>query len=306
MKRLFLQTLLFCTSLLFLSSISPVAATGSFSDVNSSHWAYDEINYLVNKKIINEKNKNFFPNLDMKRIEAAEMLVKALGLDTKNRPNPNFKDIKPGDYGYEYVATLADEGIMVGNNGYFKPRDTLTRGQMAKIIAESYHLDYVFGSEFDDIDKDSWLYDYVSCLVDNYITTGYPDNKYRPSHPVKRSQFSVVLARLLDDSFKQTILFKPISNNWKEDGSLVITVEIKNNLPYPVEVNDSLIVVTNSDEWIAREFFEFEPNELYLKAKQSKQLDLIFSPYNFYDASINSSTNLANIAFYAQTTISKK
>jgi len=306
MKRLFLQTLFFCISLLFLSPVNPVAATVLFSDVNSNYWAYNEINYLVNKKIINEKNKNFFPNRDIKRIEAAEMLVKALGLDTKNRPNPNFKDIKPGDYGYEYVATLADEGIMLGNNGYFKPGDTLTRGQMAKIIAKSYHLDYVFGSEFDDIDRDSWLYDYVSCLVDNHIITGYPDNNYRPNHPVKRSEFSVVLARLLDGSFKQAILFKPVSNHWEEDGSLVITVEIKNNFPFPVEVNDSLVVATNSDEWIAREFFEFEPNEVYLKAKQSKQLDLVFSPYNFYDNSINSSTHLSNITFYTQTTITKK
>lgn len=305
MKRLFLRALLFCLAAAFVLPANLTSAAGSFSDVNSSYWAYNEINYLASKKIINGKNGKFLPEDSIKRMQAAEMLVKALGLDTKNRPNPNFKDLKPGDYGYDYAATLADEGIMTGSNGYFKPWDTLTRGQMAKILAEAYHLDYAFGSEFDDVDVESWLYDYVSCLVDNNITTGYSDNTYRPNAPLKRSQFSAFMARVLDDSFKQAVLLKAVSYHFEEDGSLTLTVEAKNNFSYPVEVNDSLVLVTSNGEWIASGLFEFESNEVYLNAKQSKQLELNFPSANFYDT-LDPATNLTNITLYAQTTITKK
>lgn len=82
-------------------------------------------------------------------------------------------------------------------------------------------------------------------------------------------------------------------------------MEAKNNFSYPVEVNDSLVLVTSNGEWIASGLFEFESNEVYLNAKQSKQLELNFPSANFYDT-LDPATNLTNITLYAQTTITKK
>jgi hypothetical protein len=302
MKRILLQVALSLLIVILALPTMTASAATQFSDVNSSYWAYNEINYLVGKQIIKGQNGKFLPEAPIKRMQAAEMLVKALGLNTKNRPNPNFKDIKPGDYGYEYAATLADEGIMTGSNGYFKPWDTLTRGQMAKILSEAYNLTYAFGSDFDDIDEDSWLYDYVSCLVDNHITTGYNDNTYRPNDKLKRSQFAAFMARILDDSFKPAVLFKTVGYDWDEDGGLTLSVEVKNNFSYPVEVADSLIAVAQNDEGIAVNWFEFAPNELRLAAKGSKQIQLYFEP----DYVLTEPTDLKNIMLFSQTEVIKK
>lgn len=302
MKRTFLHIALsLLAAMLALPAMNASAAT-RFSDVNANYWAYNEIHYLADKQIIKGQNGKFLPENPIKRMQAAEMLVKALGLSTKNRPNPHFKDIKPGDYGYEYAATLADEGIMTGSNGYFKPWDTLTRGQMAKILSEAYDLTYIFGSDFDDIDEDSWLYDYVSCLVDNHITTGYDDNTYRPNDKLKRSQFAAFMARVLEDSFKPAVLFKTVGYDWDEDGGLTLLVEVRNNFSYPVEATDALVAVTDNGEWIALDWFEFAPNELRLTAKEAKRIQLYFQP----DYVLTDPGDLTDITLFSKTEVIKK
>jgi hypothetical protein len=302
MNRILLRVFASVLAVMLALPAMNASAAIQFPDVNSSYWAYNEIHYLADQQIIRGKDGKFNPEDSIKRMQAAEMLVKALGLSTANRPNPNFKDIKPGDYGYEYAATLADEGIMTGSNGYFKPWDTLTRGQMAKILSEAYGLTYVFGSSFYDVDFDSWLYDYVSCLVDNHITTGYDDNTYRPNAKLKRSQFSAFMARVMEDSFKPAVLFKAVGYEWDQDGGLTLQVEVKNNFSYPVEVTDTLIAVTADDEWITDDWFEFAPNALYLNAKQSKQIQLYFQPDYVYIEP----ADLTDILLFEQTEVIKK
>ncbi|RAK19894.1 S-layer family protein [Anoxybacillus vitaminiphilus] len=300
MKHMIVRIVSLTLAAMFILPAIPSSAVTRFADVSPDYWAYNEINYLVGKQIIRGKDGKFAPEDPIKRIQAAEMLVKALGLSTENRPNPNFKDMKPGDYGYQYAATLAAEGIMTGSNGYFKPWDTLTRGQMAKILSEAYDLMYAFGTNFKDVPSDSWVYDYVSCLVDNHVTTGYADNTYRPNAKLKRAQFSAFMARILDDSFKQTVLFKALDYEWSEDGGLSLLVEIRNNYSYPVKLIKANVAVTSNDEFIADGTFEFNPEEIFLEAKQSQQIVLSFPSDLVYYV-----TDLTDIVVYTQTEINK-
>jgi hypothetical protein len=68
------------------------------------------------------------------------MIVCSLGLSTKNRLNPQLEDVKPGQYGYDMIATVVDEGIFSGSNGRFHPNAPLAREQMAKILVNAYRL----------------------------------------------------------------------------------------------------------------------------------------------------------------------
>jgi SLAP domain-containing protein len=299
MKRLWFS---FGIALLLALPVSDASAASAFSDVDSHYWAYNEIHYLSDKQIIRGRDGKFYPEEPLKRMQAAEMLVKALQLSVENRPNPNFKDIKPGDYGYEYAAALADEGIMTGSNGYFMPWGTLTRGQMAKILSEAYDLMYIFGTHFDDVDIDSPWYDYVSCLTNNYITTGYEDNTYRPNAPLKRSQFSAFMARVLHNSFKPAVLLKPSGYHWDKDGGLIISAEVTNNFSYPVKVTDALIAVTANGRVVAEDWFEIASDQLSLASKQSEQIQLYFPPDRVYikDA------DLTNMKLFSQAEWIKK
>jgi hypothetical protein len=295
MKRIVLWLF---TLILLLPATHSFAAT-TFSDVPSNYWAKEEIDYLVAQKIIQGKGGKFRPNDALKRMQAAEMLVKALGLSTANRPDPNFKDLKRGDYGYEYAATLADEGIMTGSNGYFKPWDTLTRGQMAKILAEAFRLGYVFDSNFKDVAPTDWTYHYVTSLVGNHITTGYPDNTYRPNAKLTRAQFSAFMARTLNDEFKRAVLWNIVDYEWDKQGGLTLLVEVKNNFLNTVEVSQADLALVMNNDIIADGMFTFEVNELRLAPKQTEQIVLSFDPTLVYIEP----TDLTNVEVYSQTTL---
>ncbi len=49
----------------------------------------------------------------------------------------SFKDVKPGTWYYDYVMKASEMGIIDGfKDGTFKPGDTVTRAQLAKVIVE--------------------------------------------------------------------------------------------------------------------------------------------------------------------------
>ncbi|WP_456273195.1 S8 family serine peptidase [Bacillus sp. AK031] len=179
-------------------------APKSFNDLYSTFWAKDAIEALNVRGIINGYDSGEFGVADeISRIQAAQMIVRALDLDTSNRPNPNLKDVKPGDYGYDVIATVADEGIMTGNDeGKFNVWGTLTRAQMAKILVEAYDLEGSAKSSFKDVPAGYWAAGYIDTLAANGITTGYDDNTFKPQDKITRSQFAMFLARILDDRFK--------------------------------------------------------------------------------------------------------
>jgi hypothetical protein len=292
-KRIFLS--LFAFILLFPASHSFAATT--FRDVPTNYWAKEEIDYLVKRGIIKGIDGKFRPNDSLKRMQAAEMLVKALGLRTANRPDPHFKDLKLGDYGYEYAAALADEGIMTGSNGYFKPWDTLTRGQMAKILAEAFQFGYVFPSSFKDILSTDWTYHYVASLVGHHITTGYPDDTYRPNATLTRAQFSAFMARALNDEFKRAVLWNIVDYQWDEQGGLTVLAEVKNNFLNTVDISQADLAIVMNDDVIADGMFTFEVNELRLASKQTKRVVLSFDPTLVYIEP----TDLVHVHVYSQT-----
>ena len=191
-------------------------AKSKFKDLPTDFWAMEDIDYLAGKGIINGyTNGNFGPNDTIKRIDAARMIVRALNLDTKNRPDPRLKDIKKGTNGYDIVSAVVDEGIFQGNNGYFQPNQTLTRAQMAAVVNRAFQLKAsTVKVAFKDISTKDWAYKDIQALVGNKITNGYDDNTFRPGNPITRAEFSTFMARVLKNKDltenKTPIIEKPI------------------------------------------------------------------------------------------------
>ncbi len=194
-------------SLVIALLLVPSIAYGqtSFTDVNADFWAQEEIAFLHEQQIINGyENGSFQPNNNVTRAQTAIMIVNALNLETENRPNPQLKDIREDFHAYAEIAAVADEGIMTGNNGSFKPNAFLTRGEMAAVIDRTFDLEEAtFETVFRDVQGSNTFYTYIQNLAYNQITTGYAsDQTFRPNESTTRAQFSVFLARVLDDRFK--------------------------------------------------------------------------------------------------------
>ncbi|SDJ23583.1 S-layer homology domain-containing protein, partial [Alteribacillus bidgolensis] len=181
----------------------PVTSAGSnpFSDVTEDFWAEEEIEFLAEKGIISGYDDGTFrPNESVIRSQAASMIVEALGLDTTDRPPSDFSDIDENFHAYKMAATVQDEGIITGRDGAFMPNDTLTRGQMAAVLNRSF--DFSNGQVyFADINEDYVFYQDIANIAKARVTTGYEKgNTFRPNGNTTRAQFSVFLARALDDS----------------------------------------------------------------------------------------------------------
>lgn len=170
-----------------------------FKDVTFGESA-SAITYLQLKKIISGyPDETFKPNQALTRRQAAAMLVKELGLELPEGYTMKSSDMKPGDANYREMAIVEAHGLM-GRNGTLNPKGNLTRAQMAQIMVEAYGKLYkapVGETNFTDVEKTNWSYDYINTLAYNNITVT-SGGAFRPNGHVTRSQFSLFLMRTIE------------------------------------------------------------------------------------------------------------
>ncbi|TSI09028.1 S-layer homology domain-containing protein [Lysinibacillus sp. BW-2-10] len=201
MKRLSQFYILFSLIFIFIIPVGDKAhASTTFPDVVQFK---EEIMFLNNKGIIyGYGNGNFGPNNPITRLQAVQMILREMGVNLKDAPNPHFKDVTPLSYGYDAIAKAAELGIISGKgDGRFDPNGTLTRGQMAIILVNAYELKGTSPYSFPDVKKSHYMYPYIDTLASHHITVGGTDGKFRPNEPLKRAHFAAFLARLLDRDF---------------------------------------------------------------------------------------------------------
>lgn len=104
-----------------------------------------------------------------------------------------FQDV-PEDASYaEAVATLADLGILQGDNaGNFNPDSTITRAEAAAIICRLLGVEEeanaLTDSQFSDVPSNHWSVGYVAKAAELGIIGGYGNGTFGPADPVTQQQ----------------------------------------------------------------------------------------------------------------------
>jgi hypothetical protein len=177
----------------------------TFKDVPHGHYAYEEINYLADKGILLGVGKgNFGFEEELTRWQAVLLLTRAEDIPLANRPDPGFEDV-PKDYKYfSAIAAAVDEGMFKGvSPTEFKPKETLTRREMAKVLDNIYQFPQASSSHpFTDVKDGYWFSGPIARLYDAGISDGVTTTKFGPLNPVTREQFAVFLARSISEEFK--------------------------------------------------------------------------------------------------------
>lgn len=109
----------------------------------------------------------------------------------------SFPDVKSTDYFYEAVTSLTERGIIKGfPDGTFKPYQSVTRGQAAKILAGVLGLDTnnVKNPGFTDVSTSNEYYGAIAALANAGIINGYPDGTFKPNAPIQRNHMAKILA----------------------------------------------------------------------------------------------------------------
>lgn len=175
-----------------------------FSDIPTEKWYAEEIEYLFNREIITGyEDGGFYPNNPVTRAEAITMIGRALELNGE-RTVTKYKDVVKNYYASGYIQSASNLGIIQGfPNSIFSPKAAVIRGDVAVMIQKAFHYESTVVSGFSDVKSSKYYYEPIHALITNHITTGYPDQTFRPTLKITRAEFAVFLARALDETFRE-------------------------------------------------------------------------------------------------------
>ena len=170
------------------------------------NWAIDDIQFLVQKGIINGYSNGNFGSADkITRLQSALMIDRSIIFNHESVPKPSYLDVFETSYGFDVIARVTAEGVFSGNNGYFYPDQSLTRAQMAKVLVQAFDLTGAVSQRYHDVPSDHWAGQYISILTENGIIDGYPNGTFKPDQSITRAEFSKMLARSLKKSHHSNV-----------------------------------------------------------------------------------------------------
>lgn len=181
-------------SLSLILTLVPAHAQ-TFNDVPTTHPNYSDIEYLVEKGVI-DPGTTYGASSTATRLDVVVMIAKALNFD--NTPTETgFKDV-PKSHKYSgYINAAVKAGIVNGYpDGTFKPDQNVTRGHMAAFIARAFDLPQ--GSKtFKDVPQGHTAYEAVKQLAAANITTGYQDGTFKPQENLTKGHLATFIARAI-------------------------------------------------------------------------------------------------------------
>jgi hypothetical protein len=166
-----------------------------FSDIEGNLHA-EQIGLIADAGIAGGYDDGTFrPRLDVRRDQMATFLSQALELDGVPAP---FDDVPEENVHNEAIGALTAAEIAGGfTDGTYRPRNVVTRGQMARFLTNA--LDLPPGDQtFPDVPSTYVHAEAIAALASAGITAGFPDGDFRPNSPVKRDQMARFLATGLD------------------------------------------------------------------------------------------------------------
>ncbi|OOR30649.1 S-layer homology domain-containing protein [Bacillus mycoides] len=175
-----------------------------FKDVPKDHWSSEAIHTLAGWGIINGYgNGNFGFGDNVTREQVAALIYRTIDFsevfeegDVLENP---YKDINENSTMFiEEILVLTEVGILKGDGtGNFRPKDTLTREEMAQVLTNAFELEAKGPHTFNDVPADSWAKNAISAIQTNNITNGIGENKFGPSMSVTREQYATFLYRAI-------------------------------------------------------------------------------------------------------------
>jgi hypothetical protein len=174
-----------------------------FSDLKDNAWYSEEILYLYRHGIVSGyADGGFHPNEPVTRAEAVAMLGRAKSLDG-TKTQTRFSDVPASSFASGYVKSATDRGVINGfTDGTFRPGNNIIRGDVAIILKNAFSFGNTSTSYFNDVPSSKHYYNAINSMAAENITSGFSDGSYRPNQYITRVEFSVFLAKALDEEFK--------------------------------------------------------------------------------------------------------
>lgn len=178
----------------------------SFTDLPLTHWAYNYIANMVQKKVLEGYVDNKFrPENIITRAEFATIIVKASGIKPTKINYASFSDVPVTNWASPFVESVKDymTGYRLANGQYnFNPDTPATREDITVAIVKLKGYDTRLANraavepifkDFDSISESAK--DYVAIAVKEGLVSGYPDETFRGQATITRAEASALLYR---------------------------------------------------------------------------------------------------------------
>ena len=140
------------------------------------------------------------PEGEITRAEACTIFFRLLTEQSRDyyfTKTNDYTDVSRSDWFNNAISTLSNAGIVTGYaDGTFRPDQPITRGEMAKIIANFAKLGGATKS-FTDL-SGHWAKTYVELAAGNGWIAGYPDGTFGPDKKITRAETVTMINRVLD------------------------------------------------------------------------------------------------------------
>ncbi|UKS26099.1 S8 family serine peptidase [Paenibacillus sp. HWE-109] len=109
-----------------------------FSDMNTSHWAYEFVAKAVQAGIVSGyPNGTFGPDRTLTRMEMTQMLASSMNMTGKRRGNSPFTDVDDSYWGVGILKQMSSDGWIAGyEDGTFHPDEQATRAEFVTMLAK--------------------------------------------------------------------------------------------------------------------------------------------------------------------------
>lgn len=170
---------------------------GVFTDIPQTHWAKNEIQWLVAKNILNGyPDGSFSPENKITRSEFAKILSAAFALQsTVSLP---FTDVQTQDWYYPYIQKAYGSGIIKGvSDTSFAPEDYITRQDACvmlwRILSAKKELPAA-GTSFVDADEiSSYAQPAINALYTSGIVKGMENHTFLPQAFIDRQSAAMLI-----------------------------------------------------------------------------------------------------------------
>jgi hypothetical protein len=150
--------------------------------------------------------------------ENVAVVLEAAQPSTPSTPSATFSDVAANAWYASYVADVAAKEIVNGyEDGTFRPENTLTRAEAAKMIvlAAGLTVDESATTSFSDANG-AWYTPYIAAAAKAGIVNGYGDGTFNPGGEVTRAELAkmIVAAKGLATNENATTSFTDGNGAW--------------------------------------------------------------------------------------------
>lgn len=219
--RKFLTTA--ATATIAIGAVAPIASAAGFEDVAPQYK--EAVDFVVSKGLSGYNPTTFGTYDNIKRVDAAIMLVKVLGLDIESAPASGFTDVP--DRAVKYINALKAAGITSGKTTIeFDAQSPIKRGELAIWIDRAFTKLQEKESNVVFNDVAPQYKDAVATLVKYGITNGTSANTFGTYDLAKRGDFARFLHKATQESEKINPLASGISGFIMDGDTPVVAAKV--------------------------------------------------------------------------------